>query len=460
MSATSPLRYPDTSSPKVMTTRAWWLVILNIVFPGSVQALAGSKRLGKIGMGATLVAWGFVILAVIVGSVWPTVFFFLGTWGPSLVVGQIALVLYALLWIVLTFDTLRLIRIVKAGPTARFWIAGVAVVALAAASGTAFYTSSLAGGLNSALGTIFVAGPAEPAVDGYYNFLLLGGDSGADREGLRPDTAQVISVNANTGQTTIIGLPRDLQDVPFSANSPMAKLYPTGYNQDTADYCTRWACLNTVFVDAELNHADLYPNAKKNGSTPGIEAMKEAAQGITGLTIQYSVLVDMQGMSDLVDALGGVDVNVSQRVAIATPDVPANQVAEWINVGPQHLDGYHAMMFARSRWGGLGDYDRMARQQQVEDAMIHQMNPATVLSKFQAIAKAGTQVMKTTVPQSMLGYFVELGLKAKNQPLVRVELTPANADFPVDTEFPDYKAIQKYITSVLHPPTPSASPKR
>jgi len=442
-----------------MTTRAWWLVILNVVLPGSVQALAGSKRLGKIGMGATLVAWGFIILAAVIAAVWPTVFFFLGTWGPSLVAGQIFLVLYALLWIVLTFDTLRLIRIVKAAPKARIWIAGVAVVALAVVSGTAFYTASLAGGLNSALGTIFVAGPAEPAVDGYYNFLLLGGDSGDDREGLRTDTAQVISVNSSTGQTTIIGMPRDLQDVPFSANSPMAQLYPNGYNQDTADFCVRWACLNTVYVDAELNHADLYPNAKKNGSSPGIEAMREAAEGITGLKIQYSVLVDMQGMSNLVDALGGVDLNVTERVAIATPDVPASQVAEWINVGAQHLDGYHAMMFARSRWGGLGDYDRMARQQQLQDAMLHQMNPATVLSKFQAIAKAGTQVMKTTVPQSMLGYFVELGLKAKNQPLVRIELTP-NGDFPVDTEFPDYKAIRKYITSVLHPPSPSASPQR
>jgi LCP family protein required for cell wall assembly len=460
MSSTSPLRYPDTSSPKVMTTRAWWLVILNLVFPGSVQALAGSRRLGKIGMGATLVAWGFVILAFIIGSVWPTAFFFLGTWGPSLVAGQIVLVLYALLWIVLTFDTLRLIRIVKAAPRARVWIAAVTVAALAVVSGGAFYASSLAGGLNSALGTIFVAGPTEPPVDGHYNFLLLGGDSGDDREGLRTDTAQVISVNASTGQTTVIGMPRDLQDIPFSAGSPMLKLYPNGYNQDTADYCTRWACLNTVYVDAELNHADLYPNAKKNGSSPGIEAMREAAEGITGLKIQYSVLVDMQGMSDLIDALGGVDINVTERVAIATPDVPERLVPEWINVGQQHLDGYHAMMYARSRWGGLGDYDRMARQQQVEDAMLHQMNPATVLAKFQGIAKAGAQVMKTTVPQSMLGYFVELGLKAKNQPLVRVELTPNNADFPVDTEYPDYKSIQKYISTLLHPATPSPSAKR
>lgn len=459
MSTTSPLRYPDTSSPKVMTTRAWWLVILNLVFPGSVQALAGNKRLGKIGMGATLVLIAFVVLAMIVGSLWPTAFFFLGTWGPSLFVGQMALIAYGLLWIVLTFDTLRLIRVVKAKPKARPWIAGVAVVALVGLSGTAFYAANLAGGFNSALGKIFVSGPTEPPSDGYYNFLLLGGDSGEDREGLRTDTAQVVSINAKTGQTTVIGLPRDLQDVPFSAGSPMLKYYPNGYSQDSSDYCTRWACLNTVYVDGELDHPGAYPDAKKQGSSPGIEAMRDAAEGITGLTIQYSVLVDMQGMSNLVDALGGVDINVTERVAIATPDVPASQVAEWINVGQQRLDGYHAMMFARSRWGGLGDYDRMARQQQLQQAMLQQMNPATVLAKFQDIAKAGSQVMKTTVPQSMLGYFVELGLKAKSLPLIRIELTPNNEAFPVDTEYPDYKAIQKYINGVLHPPSASPSPK-
>lgn len=443
-----------------MTTRAWWLLILNLVLPGSVQALAGNRKLGKFAMMATLISWGVALLVALLSAIWPTVFFFLSTWGPSLFVLQIALVFYAVLWLVTTIDTLRLIRLVKAGPRARWWVAGIAILALLGTSGTALYSANLAGSLNGALGQIFVAGPAEPPVNGQYNFLLLGGDSGEGREGLRTDTAQVISVNASTGETTIIGLPRDLQDVPFSAGSPMLKLYPQGYSQDSGEYCTRWACLNTIYLAAELDHPDLYPNAKKNGSSPGIEAMREAAQGITGLKIQYSVLVDMQGMSNLIDAMGGVNVVVDERVALAIPGVPANQVGEWIEVGNQHLDGYHAMMYARSRWGGTGDYDRMARQQRLQEAMLAQMNPATVLAKFQEIAKAGAQVMKTTVPQSMLGYFVELGLKAKKLPIVHVELTPENEGYKVDTEYPDYDEIHKYIAQVLAPKTPTPTPTK
>ncbi|MEY4040443.1 MAG: hypothetical protein RLZZ52_1311 [Actinomycetota bacterium] len=252
MSQTSPLRYPDTSSPKVMTTRAWWLVVLNFILPGSVQALAGNKRLGKIGIGATLILVGFIVLTLLIGLLWPTAVFFLGTWGPSLFVIQIALYFYALLWLILTIDTLRLVRIIKTGPRARWWVASITVVMMVLISGGAAYAASITGSLNSALGKIFVAGPSQPPIDGQYNFLLLGGDAGADRQGLRPDTAQVVSVNAETGQATIIGMPRDLQNIPFNEDSPLHAVYPDGYTQETGEYCTRWACLNTVYVAGEM----------------------------------------------------------------------------------------------------------------------------------------------------------------------------------------------------------------
>ena len=458
MSQTSPLRYPDTSSQKVMTTRAWWLVVLNFVLPGSVQALAGNKRLGKIGLGATLVLLGFLLLTFLIGLLWPTAVFFLATWGPTLFVGQIALYAYAILWAILTLDTLRLIRVVKTGPRARWWVAGVTVVMMFFISGGAAYAATLTGSLNSALGKIFVAGPSVPPIDGQYNFLLLGGDAGADRQGLRPDTAQVVSVNAETGAATIIGMPRDLQNIPFNEDSPMHALYPDGYTQETGEYCTRWAGLNTVSVAGELDHPDLYPDAAANGSSPGIEAMRDAAEAITGLQIQYYVLIDMQGLQNLIDSLGGVDITVEERIAIAEPETPEDQVPEWIEVGEQHMDGYHAMMFMRSRWSGTGDYDRMARQQQVQEALLRQMNPANVLTKFQEIAAAGTQVVKTDIPQSMLGYFVDLGLKTKKQPITHVELTPYYEPFPVDTEFPDFAGIQAYINSVIHPPEPTETP--
>ncbi|MBN9170268.1 MAG: transcriptional regulator, partial [Microbacterium sp.] len=60
-----PMRYPDASSPQVMTRRGWWLVVLNFLIPGSAQAVAGNRRLGRIGLGATLALWVLVLLAAV-----------------------------------------------------------------------------------------------------------------------------------------------------------------------------------------------------------------------------------------------------------------------------------------------------------------------------------------------------------------------------------------------------------
>jgi LCP family protein required for cell wall assembly len=215
--------------------------------------------------------------------------------------------------------------------------------------------------------------------------------------------------------------------------------------------------LNTLYVAVENDHPDLYPDAVAQGSSPGVEAMKDAAEGITGLTIQYYVLIDMGGLRSLIDALGGVEINVTERIAIALPDTPEELVERWIEIGPHRMDGFLALEYMRSRWNGTGDYARMSRQQDVQQALIQQMNPGNVLTKFQEIATAGTQVVQTDIPQSMLGYFVELGLKTKELPINRIQLTPYFEPFPVDTEYPDYESIRNYIGGQIYPPEPVAT---
>ena len=123
-----PLRFPDLASQTFMTRRAWWLIVLNVVLPGSAQVLAGNRRWGRFGMGATFTAWTIVLLAVVLGMLWPAALITIGTFGPILFLAQILLVGYAILWLVLTLDTLRLVRIIKTAPRARAWIAALATV--------------------------------------------------------------------------------------------------------------------------------------------------------------------------------------------------------------------------------------------------------------------------------------------------------------------------------------------
>jgi len=450
MTIATPLRHPDASSSQTMTKRGWWLVTMNILLPGSAQVVAGNRVLGRVGVLATLLLWLLGIVTLVVYLVSPSSIYTLFTQAGSLTLVQTLLIVYTVLWVVLTLDTLRLVRLIRTAPNARGWIAAFSVLVLVGLACTAGYASVVAGSARGALGDIFSAGPSQPPVDGRYNIMLLGGDAGPDRDGLRPDSMSIVSIDANTGQAVTIGLPRDLDPVPFPTSSPLHAEYPDGYGYN--DRCDVDVCqLNSIYTEVELYKPDLYPNAKKNKSEPGIEAMRDALEGATGLKIQYYVLIDMQGFADLIDALGGVDVTVTDRVPIGG-DENLNGVAEWIEPGKRHLDGYHAQWYARARHGS-SDYDRMARQRQLQDAILKQVNPVNVVSKFQGIATAGAQVMKTDIPQSMLGYFVDLGMKTRKLPVQQLELVPPT----IDPTEPDYAQIQELVRQAVNPAT--AKPK-
>jgi len=450
-SVTDPIRHPNSGSTRIMTTRAWWLVVLNFVLPGSAQVLAGNRRLGRFGLAATLT---LVTIAIVAGAVylfWPEVVLTVFTSTIGLWTAAALLVFYGLTWLVLTVNTLSLINLLKAAPGARPLIAAFSAALMVIVCGTAGYGAFVATSASGFLSSVFVAGPSQPPVDGRYNILLLGGDAGADRDGLRPDSISVVSIDATTGQATTISLPRNLENVPFSAGSSLGALYPKGYG--SIDGCDVSACmLNSIYTEAELKRPEYYPNAVAEGSSPGIQATLEAAEGITGLTVQYFVLIDMQGFSDLIDALGGVDIDVQNRVPVHT-DETFTKVLFWFEPGMQHMDGYHALWFARSRHG-TSDYDRMQRQTQMQEALLAQASPANVLAKFQGVAAAGTRVVKTDVPQGMLGYFVSLASKTQKLPVISVPMIPANG---VDPEDPDYAAIQAMVAAALAP-APTATP--
>jgi len=294
-----------------------------------------------------------------------------------------------------------------------------------------------------------VSGQAAEAVDGRYNILLLGGDAGPDRQGLRPDSISVVSIEAATGKATMIGIPRNLERAPFVAGSPLYGPFPDGY--DCGDQC-----LISYLYTYGIGHPDLYPDAVKNGSNAGVEAMRDAVGGVLGITLQYYVLIDMQGFSDLIDSLGGVQIESTGRYPIGGGEDRNSQpinVEGWIEPGVQRMDGYTALWYARARHG-TSDYDRMARQRQVQEAILAQFVPANVLGKFQAIAEAGSQVVTTDVPSAALPYFVELAEKTRALPIESVELVPANG---VDVVRPNFDDIRSTVAAALEP-TGSPSP--
>ncbi|WP_233199608.1 LCP family protein [Cryobacterium sp. N22] len=452
-SASSPIRHPNSGSRQVMTRRAWWLVVLNILLPGSAQVLAGSRGLGRFGLRASLTFLALIVAAGIVYSLNPEILFTVATNSIGLWILAAVMVFYAMVWVVLTFDTIRLTRLVKARPKARPFIAGLATVVMVAVAGTAGYGAYVATTASGFLSTVFAQGPSEPPVDGRYNIMLLGGDAGSDRLGMRPDSTSVVSIDAKTGKADIIGIPRDLEYVPFPEGSPLYESYPDGYGYDgvcDVDVCQ----LNSIYTEVDQKSPEMYPNAVAEGSEPGIEAMRDAASGVTGLTIQYYVLIDMQGFSQLIDALGGVDITVAERLPIGGQEDDLSDVEGWVEAGPQHMDGFTALWYGRARHG-TSDYDRMSRQRVLQEAILQQFNPGNVLTKFQGVAQAGQEVVKTDVPQGMLGYFTRLAAKTKELPVGAVELVPDNGVDPTD---PDYDQIAGLIDAALNPVTETPAP--
>jgi len=437
---TSPFRNLDRATPEQFNRRGWWLIALSILVPGSAQLVAGNRKLARVGIVATMVIWALVILTAAIAVINRKWLIDLATWPFS--VGTLALVLfaYALIFAILAVDSLRLMKVGRMYRRDR-WVTAIAMV-LVAGLGTSALAS--AGNVASAqaglISSIFKqSGGTEPS-NGRYNILLLGADAGGNRLGIRPDSISVLSIDAQTGDTVNIGIPRNMQHVGFSKTSPMLKIYPNGWN------CGLECLINAIYKDVADHHEDLYPQARANGSTPGVEATREAVEYVTGLEIQSYVMVDMSAFESLVDALGGVDINVKQRLPIGGQNDDLSDVQGWIEVGPQHMDGKTALWYARSRHT-TSDYDRMQRQREVQNAILQQVEPANVLTRFREIASAGEKLVKTDIPSGMLSTYVDLALKAKAKGITPLELVPPK----VNVVWPNFTEIHAMVKKATKP---------
>jgi LCP family protein required for cell wall assembly len=447
VSLTSPIRNPDVRDPSVMGRRAWWLIILSVIVPGSAQVVAGNPRLGRWLFGTWLSLVGvaalsgilYLLLPGLLLSFWLSV---LGLW-----VLQALVIVGCLIAAIATVDTFRLVRFVYLPQRTRTAVAIITILGLVIPVGGAAYGSMVIGTSRDTIAGIFGTKPAVEPVDGKYTFMLLGGDAGADRIGLRPDSVSFVAVDATTGQISIVGIPRNLYNAPFVDGSPMRKDWPDGFNCGDN-------CLFAYIYPWALDHPELYPDAEANGSNPGIEAMRDSVSAIVGMPVQFYVMVDMEGFRQLIDALGGVDIHIKDPINVCVVGQP---ITYTFQPGDHHFDGRKALMFARTRCD-TNDFDRMGRQRQLEEAILREVDAGTVLAKFQDLAAAGKALFQSDLPQSMLGLMVGLGAKARRLDMVRADLVPPAFDYLN----PNFSAARKIVKHTVFPPpaTPSPTPQQ
>ena len=233
------------------------------------------------------------------------------------------------------------------------------------------------------------------------NVLLIGTDQ-RPREGTyNTDTLIVVSIDPLTKQVAMFSLPRDTVDVPVPPG-PAQQAFGPVYTRK----------INAWFTSVR-NRDDLFPGTDR---TRGYNGLKAIIGNLYGLDIKYFVEVNFEGFVKVVDALGGVTINVQIPVVDDRyPGEGGRLERIYIPSGIQHMDGAQALRYARSRHTST-DFDRAQRQQRVLLSLREQADPAELIPHLPELVTALKQAVRTDVPIDQLDELLGLasGIDTKN----------------------------------------------
>ncbi|MDO9454874.1 LCP family protein [Nocardioides sp.] len=428
------------------------LTTLGAVVPGSGYLVAGRRWLGAV----VLVGW----LATIGALAW---YFGRGVdnaldfvFNPTLVrVAAVGLGLGLLVWAFVVVTSHRLLR-PRERPRSHTIIGNVLVGVLVLAGAApvvraAQYAMVTADGVDQVFGENVKSATAPTGITAddpwagqdRVNILLLGGDGGEGRTGVRTDTVILASVETKTGKTTMFSLPRNMMYAEFPEDSPLHDIYPDGYQTGQGD--PGFDMLNAIYSQVP----ELHPGILGESDNEGADAVKQAVEGSLGIPVDYYLLVNLKGFQTVVDALGGITVNINEKVAINGDTSAGIPPTGYLEPGPdQHLDGFHALWFARGRYGS-DDYERMDRQRCAIDAIIEAADPSALFTRYIDIVKAGKEIVYTDIPRKIAQDFVSLLLRVKDGKIRSVVFRSSDKFFSGD---PDYDYVRETVQNALYPP--------
>ncbi len=225
--------------------------------------------------------------------------------------------------------------------------------------------------------------PPAWAADGRLNLLLIGSDAGPGRFSQRADAIILASVDIESGRVATFSLPRYTYNVPLA--EPAASAF--------ACRCLAEP-INALFVFAQQNPT-LFPG---EGELKGWMAVSGAVETLFGVTLDGMAVVDLNGFVRMVDAVGGVTVDVPAEVYDAEyPDPDGVTVREiYFPAGVQDMDGWQALAYARTRHQD-GDVARMGRQQTVLRALGRELS-CNLLFNLPGVLEAARDTMWTNLP--------------------------------------------------------------
>jgi len=274
----------------------------------------------------------------------------------------------------------------------------------------------------------------EPRLDERVNILIVGVDKLRWRPSTLTDTMMVASLDPVGKTISLLSVPRDLIRVPLG---------------DGERYEPK---LNSLMSYAD-EHPEVYPAG-------GIATLERALGALLNIKIHYYARMDLPGFVNMVDAVGGVDVTVTQGFEDPTYDGYNLEKRGWsVTAGKHHFDGSNALAFARSRKAvGETDFARASRQQQILIALREAVTKdgTGLLFKIPDLLDAVGQTIRTDLPTSRLPQLAaivdEIGDGSVYRAVIRHPLVRSKNTQYGSSLIPNLKAIAKVAADLFPPP--------
>ncbi|MBI2763969.1 MAG: LCP family protein [Chloroflexi bacterium] len=338
----------------------------------------------------------------------------------------------------------------------RFGVMGLGLILLAVAvphgvanawgnDAQAAFRSVFAGSGDAGPGRAVASTEGQPGPKDRLNILLVGVDSFPGRSEVLTDTMMVVSLDPVGSTVSIISLPRDIVGVPLG-------------NGDTFG-----PKLNSL-----MSYADRHPGDFPAG---GMRTLEDAVGAMLGIPIHYYARIDFVGFVELIDSVGGVDINVARGFYDPKYDgigLNPDKVRGWrVTAGPNHFNGYEALAYARSRYAvGESDFTRAARQQEIIVALETKLTSAgSLLGNVPSLLTAFGDLLTTDLPTSRLPDLAAIADEMGSRSIYRMVLghplvKPSNDPKYGSAQVPDLTAIRAAVLAILPAPgeVPTAWP--
>ncbi|MGQ0632308.1 MAG: LCP family protein [Sporichthyaceae bacterium] len=431
-------------SERVRFRRALALLGMTLILPGSAQLMSGSQVVGRAALRVVgLVVVGALASLLILGT---DGYVELGLESRPLLLLQSAIIVLGLCWLALFVDAWRLGRPPTLIREHRLICAVMSLLLMAAVAAPAAYSASLLQAHRKFLDTTFPSGGVVDLYQGRLNILLLGGDGGSNRTGVRTDSITLASIDVASGRTLLFSLPRNLEFLQFPPGTAMAAQFPNGFDPTPGQPDFAFG-IYTYGTD----NPQMFPGAPD----PGARALQQAVAQTLGVPVHYYALVNLAGFRSVVDAIGGVTINVADRLPIGGGRNLAGdrqEILGYIEPGLQKLDGYRALWYSRSRSDST-DYDRIERQRCMFGAILREADPLNVLRNYTQLTKAAKQVLTTDLSRGELTRLVDVATKAKGTKIVGVPFVPPL----IDPAAPDLAFIRERVQAAIAKQAASAA---